>query len=232
MKAQVAQAVKTALAKETENKQVGFEPERNVLHNSGITSGDSFAIIGKINQGTESIQRIGDKIKPKRLTVRGVVTLDDQTALGVVMPIYVRILIIAQKNIKIATQIGPAFAVNNLLKPAFDPNPEVPFLGYVQDLAYPVNTDLFRVYMDKVVKLVPTGATVGTNPLPQWTARWSYTFKSLPSSLTFSDADGAYCNNFAPFGCIGYAYSDNTGPDTLSTRLLSSTFTHLTFEDA
>lgn len=228
--AAVTQVVKRQIAKAQENKMIGNNVELDVLHNSGISSADCYPLVPEIKQGTESYNRIGDRLKPKTLSVKGLVSWQSEQKLQ--KDIYVRILILSQKNVKTGAQVAAA-AVDaaHLLRPN---NPAIPsgsFQGNTAQLNYPVNTDLFRIYMDKIVKLTACAAT-GIEAMPRQSQRWSYRFKSLPASLIFDDGNGDWVNNFAPFIAVGYAYCDGTAPDSVTTRLYSSTFSGLTYEDA
>lgn len=232
--------VKRMLDKRLENKAIGNVVEDNVSHNSGIGAGDCEPIIAPIAQldtttgFSSATQRVGDKITPKSLRVKGVVSLDP-TLQDTTQPFYVRILVLAQKDIKVGSQVlGGAVNASALLRPMFNTlagNDQIPFSGTAQNLLQPVNTDLFRVYYDRVHKICGTG----DGGIEQNAARafmWSYKFKQLPASLTFDEGNGDYPNNFAPFVAIGYAYADGTAPDVATTRLVSNVYSMLTFEDA
>jgi len=235
LQAQVAVAVKSAIAKNSENKVIGWTPENNTYHNSGITPADCVPLMGKILQGTESYERLGDRITPKRLTIRGVISMRD-VAFNTSQNLFARIVIATQKTIKQGVQIGGGLvATGQLLKPNLPTSPQVSFSGNAIEFNYPINTDLFRVYMDKIVKLSPV-YTLSPNtsgcPTPSTTFRWSYTFKSLPSSMSFDDAVPDWVNNFAPFLAIGYGYADGSAPDTLAQKLVSFNCSQLSYEDA
>lgn len=240
LKAQVASLVKSAIARDSENKLVGWMPEPGVYHNGGITAADCTPILGQINPGTSAQQRIGDRLKPKRLTVKGVVSLTGD-AFSSTTPFYVRLIIASQKDIKVGGQIAAGIVdTSHLLRPGFDGaagSDQVPFKGNTMELNFPMNTDKFRVYMDKIVKLVPcstplTSPGVPLCPVPNWTARFSYTFKQLPAALTYDDGNGNWANNFAPFFACGYAYCDGNAPDTVTTRVTTNVYSALSFEDA
>lgn len=232
-KAQVMSLVKTAIARKAENKSIGNNVELGILHNSPIGSADCYPIIPQIAPNTTgaSYQRIGDRITPKSLTVKGLLSWNSEAQLQ--KDIYVRILILAQKNVKTGAQVlAGAVDAGNLLKPNSPAIPLNTFGGLAENLHYPVNTDLFRVYMDKTVKLTGNKAGTAVESIQRQSTKWSYRFKSMPTALTFDDGNGNWVNNFAPFVAIGYAYPDGTGPDTVNTLLISHTFSMLSFEDS
>lgn len=226
------------LAKNIENKRIGNTIEYSVQHNSPIGSADCKAIvpaippIGAGGGVTSNSQRIGDRVKPKALVVKGVVSL--QLATPVQRDVYVRVIIAAQKSIKVGAQVNAGNVdTDHLLRPSYPGAglDQAPFSGYTMDLEYQVNKDLFHVYMDKIIKLHAC-AEGGVESLGRYSARWSYKFKKLPSTFTFDEGTGDWPNNFAPFHAIGYAYSDGTAPDTVATPLVNNTYSYLEFEDA
>lgn len=224
------------MARNLENKRVGYQAETAVAHNSAISGADCEPLIPEIvpinDNSTQSTttMRIGDKIRPKSLLVRGIVSLKASNANSTAQDIYVRVILAAQKSIKVGSQVlAGSVDANRLLKPGFDTADQVQFTGQTEELNYPVNTDAFRVYYDKIFKL--HGPT-DTSAFPVYSRRWSYRFKNLPAQLTFDDGNGDWPNNFAPFVAVGYAYPDGTSPDTVTTKIISTTTSFLEFEDA
>lgn len=223
------------IARNAENKRVGFQVETGVTHNSAISGADCEPLVQQItpindnNTQSTTTMRIGDKIKPKRLTVKGVVSLRPENANSTAQDIYVRVVIASQKSIKVGSQVlAGNVDANRLLKPGFATDDQVQFAGETEELSYPINTDAFKVYYDKIFKL--HSATDGS-AIPVYSKRWSYRFKTLPASLTFDDGNGDWPNNFAPFVAIGYAYADGSGPDVLTQKLITHTTSFLEFED-
>lgn len=220
-----------------ENKKIGNQVELNVAHNSGIGAGDPQALIPEIEPidsaaGSTSMQRMGDRIKPKSLRVGGVVCIN--TGANTNQQIYARVMVLAQKSIKVGSQVnGGGVAVTSLMRPGYGGvgGSEQPFSGATIEGAWEVNRDLFRVYYDKTFKLGLSIPISQQANLHQGT-RWSYKFKKLPAALTFDETNGNWVNNFAPFVCIGYYYADGSAPDVVATRLITNTYATLEFEDA
>jgi len=235
LKEAVTQIVKTQIARNAENKQVGWEVESDVQHNSGIGAADCVPVVQQITQGVTAYQRLGDRVKPKSLRLKGVISWNSDDC-NTTQNIYARILILSQKNIKTGAAVaGGGVDTARLLKPSIAATPEIPFSGNTMDLNTPVNTELFRVYMDKTVKLTASLVTGGgREAMPLYSARWSKLFKStnLPASFTYDAGNGDWANNFAPFMAIGYAYSDGSTPDTVTTKLISNVLAVLDYEDA
>jgi len=220
---------KRVTAKAIPNKTVGFILENVVNHNSALLGGDMNPVIQQIAVGANEWEREGNRIKPKSLVVRGV--LSQKVGYPDTQAVYVRVVIAQQKTVRSVSNYNN-LDPQHLLKSNYGPGPqELPFSGNHIELNYPINRDLFRVYMDKIILLTPTDTLTG-EPHVGSTKRWSYRFKQLPSSLTFDQGGGDYPNNFAPFCAIGYAYANGTAPDSVSTRVTHSVFSQLSFEDA
>lgn len=230
--------VKTLLGRKTENKAVGWTVESSVSHNSAIGAADCVPLLQDIGPldatggFNTSVQRIGDKIQPKSLRVRGCVSI--KTDQNTTQNLYVRVIIASQKDIKVSSGII-AGGVNAaaLLRPMLNTAAgadEAAYTGSTQSSLQPINTDLFRVYYDKTFLICPASNQTVENTKGSF--RWDYDFKSLPANLTYDNTNGNYANNFAPFMALGYCYADGTAPDTVTTRIVSNTYSLLTFEDA
>lgn len=220
---------KRATARAILNKHIGWQVEALTDHNSLITNPDCYPLVQQIAKGDAIYERNNDRIKTKSLTVKGQISLNpdynpDTKAM------YVRVVIAQQKTVRSVGQYGNLDTAH-LLKPTFAGASEQAFGGGEPQIAYPINRDLFRVYMDKVFLITPTGAASG-NPRTGAQKKWSYRFKQLPSSLTYDEGNGDYANNFAPFVALGYAYTDGSAADTLVTRIQHSVYSQLSFEDA
>lgn len=238
VRAGVLAVVRRMIARKAENKVIGNKVEDGVTHNSAIGSADCYPIVPEISPidsatGSTATQRIGDRITPKALTVRGVLSINPEQGTNDVGDFYARIVIASQKDIKVGSVVsGSGVDAGALLRPGFSTpsNDQRQFTGNTMDLNYPINRDLFHVYMDKIVRFKMT-KTLTQDAWQNYSHRWSYTFKKLPSSLTFDEGNGNWPNNFAPFVAVGYAYADGKDPDTVQLKLIHNCFSQLSFED-
>jgi len=216
--------------KNTEDKEVGWTVEAT-SHNSAIGAADCQPIIRNIPEGTDGESRLGDRIKPKRLVVTGVLALDPNHQPDT-KPMICRVIIASQKDIKVATSVTAGNVdTNHLLRPAFNGAPEVAFTGVRAALNYPVNDNKFKVYMDKTFTFCPTSAASGF-PLNMAQYKFRKVIKKLPASFSYDAGNGDFANNFAPFLAIGYAYPDGSAADVTNTRIITSVHSKLHFEDA
>lgn len=229
-KAQVIQVVKKMINNDVENKEIGWQVEQTT-HNSTITVADCAPIIQTISNGNDGQSRVGDRITPKRLTVKGVLACNPAYNPDT-KPMLVRVIIAAQKNQKVSTLTPTNTDTNHLLLSADPGAPEVNFDGTRQALFYPVNSNKFRSYYDRIFTVCPTSAASGF-PLANEVKRFTYRFKQMPTHFSFDQGSGDAVNNFAPFLAIGYAYADGSLPDTgIVTRIATSVYSQLSFEDA
>ena len=111
MKAGVLAVVRRMIAQKAENKLIGTQVEANVLHNSAISSADCEPVIMEVSPidstvGSTAQQRIGDRISPKSLKVRGLLSLNFGTTPPVSRAdIYARVIIATQKDVRTGAQV-------------------------------------------------------------------------------------------------------------------------------
>lgn len=220
--------VKKQLDRNTEDKKIGWTVDF-AQHNSGISTADMYPIVQLISQGDNSYNREGARISPKSLIVRGTVSLVNVTGQPDNTPLYVRLIMASQKDVKVSTQTNLQCDSLHLLRPALPGSDQIAFTGTLLNLNYPVNDLKFRTYMDKVVKLTPV-----TDGSKETRGTQSYRFVKripCPKYMTFDTGNGDAVNNFAPFFCVGYCYQDGTPPDVVQTRIFAQVSSILTFED-
>lgn len=221
--------MRTMIGKDAENKERGFILEQDVVHNAPITDADVVPIVGSIPEGTGSNERLGDRIKPKSLMVRGIISTNPEYNPNN-KPLLVSIYILGCKDKKTNALVQAGAGMADLLKPNIGGTEQVPFDGSTQRSCYPVNDGKFRVYHQEHRLLAPGSVAAGTREFE--CLRWQYYFKDLPASLTYDEGAGDDANNFAPFLVIGYSYADGTVGETLNTRIISNCFAQLKYEDA
>lgn len=226
--------------KKVQDKRIGWAVESNVAHNSGIGPADCKPLVNTIvpidsTIGNTDQQRLGDKIALKYMRVRGIIALNPEVQ-NSTQTLYVRVLLLSQKDIKVGSQIVAGNVdTAHLLSPDYATAPgsdQIAYDGQTANTFMPINTDKFRVYYDKVFKLCPATNVTVQNEMNA--VRWSYTFKKdkLPTNLTYDAGNGDWANNFAPFLAIGYAYADGTAPDVVTLKIRSHCDSQLVFEDA
>lgn len=204
---------------------------------------DVMPCLPAIPEGDEVNQRHGRKVNGRYLYVKGYVAYDNSTIYGygsgnaVTMPahgIVVRLIIATQRNIRNCAGMNPsptgASTVNTdtLLAPYDGTTITKGFSGDVKDLMYPINKDVFRVHLDKKIKLRPqmlgtldsgTAWTMGQNGV------YFHTKIKCPPTLYFDETidSNSRPTNFAPFMVLGWADTDGVTPT--SDRIVRCTAT-------
>lgn len=232
--AAVRKIAKQAVQGEAETMEVTRLVEDNVGHNSAISGADLQVLLPTINQGDDDYQRKGDVIRPLKLVVKGLIAAN-RTFTDTNQSLLVRVVIVSPKATKSAAVTVPLFATyaNELLQPNLQTGTQViPFNGNQAELLYPINRDQFNVHYDKIFKISPcasaeTGGGIEENPAE--VRMWSKTIK-LPKKLTY-DTGFNLPNNFCPIFGLGYAFADGTGPDLVSTRIISTVTARLSYKD-
>lgn len=228
-KAQVLSLMRKMIGKDIENKEIGNLIEDGVAHNSAIGNGDLKSVLPEIASGTDGSTRLGDRIKPKSLRVYGTVGSYDSPD---TRPIYVRVVIASQKDVKVGSQIGTATDPAHLLRTAIPGASEIAFSGNRNELLYFLNDNKFRVHYDKTF-LIAQGAASSGQPRVKDQFEFSADLtSSLPANLHFDEGNGDWANNYAPFFAVGYAYADGGAPDTVTRRISVDCYSKLSYEDA
>lgn len=230
-------AVNSALSRRMETKHVG----QNVVDarfNCTISGpGECYPILPNVTEGTDGHQRIGDKIRPKYLIVKGKLMYDTSQAGNYTPPNTVRLLILSQKNIKVSSEVSTLVDTSHLLKDNVGTDVARAYSGSNFDNLAPINTDLFRVYMDKKVRMrAQIEKNLGdNNTVLGYATQRTYTFTKkikCPATLYFDDGNGNQANNFAPFFCMGAVMDDDSGAVTVSTPWRCVVQGELYFTDA
>lgn len=240
--AAVTTIVKKAIHKEIENKRVGLHVVDDTF-NSAI-GGDAYSLLPPIQPVSSAASgastgnlRQGDRVRPRYLVVRGTVQWDVDYATNFYCnPATARLMILTQKNIKVGNAAGMAAVdLGHLLKDNIGTDVAHSYTGDAYDNLAPINTELFKVHMDKKVKLLPyyagnaasAGMASGTN------RTYSFVKKiKCPATLTFDDGNGVFANNFAPFFVFGAVFDDGTAPTTVRTPWRVVVSSILDYEDA
>lgn len=227
-KAAVLKLMRTMIGKEAENKERGFEVENGVLHNAPISDADVVPILGSIPEGTGSNERLGDRVKPKALRIRGVLGLNPDYNPNN-KPMIATVMILSCKDKKTNALVTAGAGLADLLKPNIGGTTQVPWDGTTFRSTFPVNQGKFRVHYQRQFRIAPGSLAGGTREFDY--IKWKYSFKSMPASLSWDEGTGDDCNNFAPFVVIGWCYTDGSAADVVP-RLVSNISSVFSYEDA
>jgi len=210
-----------------EDKQIIFQMEAAVGHNSAISNADLDACLPIVSLGTGDWNRIGARISPKSLVVRGTVYITSRD-MDINRPIEVRLLGFTQNDLRNCAQVADVDTAN-LLR-GFN-GATVPYDGTLTNQTFPINDELFKRLFDKKIKL--SEQIAGTYEGADFrTSAYHYSFKiKCPKYLKYDGTDN-YPNNFAPFMAVGYTYLDGSAPDEVLANVHNESHCHLKYEDA
>ena len=135
--------------------------------NSGISSAsECYSLMPQITQGLDDYQRIGDRVQGRYLYIKGYVQWDQSyistTLVGGTSwapPSTCRVMILSQNNITTGSDISTRADPAHLLKDNVGTGTARAYSGTIVDNLAPINRDLFKVHMDKKVKLNFVGQT-------------------------------------------------------------------------
>lgn len=233
--------VKKVLRREEETKYVGQNVVDAAFTFNISSPAECYRLLPDVTVGTAGHQRVGDKIRPKYLIVRGHVQWDYSQYGNILPPTTVRLLMLTQKNIKTSSDIASRVDVAHLLKDNIATDVARAYTGTMYDNLAPINRDLFTVLMDKKIKLKMKQFLSGTAPTTstqltgidgtQSTVAFYKKIK-CPATFCFDDGNGNQPNNFAPFVCLGAVADDNSGAFTLGAPIRLTCQSVLYFTDA
>lgn len=245
MAAAVRKIAKTAISRSAETKYVTTQSDRNF--NSSISSAtECYELVPQVSIGTGDYQRIGDKIYGKYLYIRGHVQWDSNflqqhSTTAYLPPATLRILIVSQNDIKVGNQVSTRAAVGQLLKDNVGTGTARAYTGGMWDNLAPINKDLFKVHMDRKVKLnwinwsmsnTGGGGQSESQAVGNDRTKYFYCRIKLHRTMKFDDANGDYPNSFAPFLCVGAVNDDGTSAWSLQAPYRVSWNSTLYFTDA
>lgn len=245
LKATQRKAVR-AIAKEVIRK----EAEDKFVSTNGTTSfnqtisgpGECYPLMPRVPQGVDDYQRVGDKVRPKYLIVRGTVQYDISSLAGTdwMPPNTARVMILEQKNVPYTGNVSSQVDTAHLLKDNNGTGVGRPYAGGPYDNLAPINTDTFKVYMDRKIKFNWFTRPINESSVPfvqgnvgNDRAKSFYCKIKLPSTLTFDPAGGNWPIKPAPFICMGGVNDDFDSAFSLSTTPYRMTWVStLYYEDA
>lgn len=217
----LTQLVRRIANRGREVKHVG-QTVVNAAFNQQITT-DVYTVMPDVTEGTDGHQRIGDRVRPKYLLIKGKLMYDLSMQGSYIPPATVRLLILSQKNVKTSLQIrNNEIDTAHLLKDNIGTDVGRAYVGGPFDNLAPINKDLFTVHMDRKVKMrAQIEKEVGNNnTVLGYATQRTVTFTckiKCPASLTFDDGNLNTPNNFAPFFCVGGVNDDDSAAFTVST---------------
>lgn len=216
-----------------------------VSFNASISSNSEvYPLLPQISQGTNSNNRFGDKIRPKRLRVDFVITANGTLSSSQINQI--RLFVLQDKSIRNSNDLRSI--------PVTQPGTPITaqlidfggtvggFSGIPDHIMRRVNKQRYQVFHDRVFEVL-SGSGQTPNPINAYTGTQQYVSGEqcykvsfvipTPAVLVYSGQVDTWPTNFAPFMCLGYVQPDgNALPDFLLQRVVCNWVAHLDYEDA
>ena len=214
--------------------QAGGQP---VLFNAAITApSEQYNLLPSVVQGTDSHNRIGDKIRPKSLRVEVYVTANGTLTTSMLQR--VRVFMLEDKTLKSWVNLTSSPIATQLLDfGAFLGG----FSGLPNTELIRVNKRRYKVIKDKILTLSKgtgltpnTGGINGTQTFVSAQQYHKFTVRiPTPAVLHYASPGDSYPTNFAPFLIAGYTQPDgDVAPDSGVTKVAINFSAHLDYEDA
>lgn len=208
-----------------------------VLFNASITApSEQYNLLPAVVQGTDSFNRIGDKIRPKSLRVEIYITANGLLTTSMLQR--VRLFMLEDKTLKSWSSLASSPIATQLLDFGS-------FLGGFSGLPncdlIRVNKRRYKVIKDKSMTLAKgtgltpnTGGINGTQTFVGTQQYYKMTVKiPTPAVLHYASPGDSYPTNFAPFMILGYTQPDgDVAPDSGVQKVAVQFSSHLDYEDA
>lgn len=237
-KAQVISLMRKMISRSEETKMRCSGVWAGVQFNSAISGvADCYKALPDVVDGTANFNRIGERIKPKALVLRGTVAIN-YTQPNSIAP-EVHLFVVSHKSKKsysalnAASGAGYSEIVDNLYD--FGNGTNGPFDGTVPPTLYPLNTKTLRILAHKKLDLaVSTQASTSNRESSSDRRQRRFTIKlKVPSVLTYDESiDTSYPTNYAPVLMLGFTYPDGQSPSVIVTPVLASCTFTLLYDDA
>ena len=250
----------SVLKRNVENKQNSIQLFNQTPVNGGglqvlqnNTSGKiSPTIMPTLLQGVAVNQRIGNKVKPQSLRIKGYVNSLEYDAITNTnqRPFYAHIWVVVDKSIK-APYDNAGTAIYNKNPSNFKRNASnpVPFDGSIMNSLYGYNTDSYvilahrRIKLDSMQPTTPVGATTpsyviqdSVNNGAVYAKPFSISIKKLPKQLLFDEDDLASSQyiptNFNPLMYVALQNMDGSLSSYTQQRFAITAESVLYYEDA
>lgn len=211
-------------------------------------------VIPTLMQGTAVNQRIGNKVKPQSIKIKGYVRSLDYDAVTNIntRPMYAHIWLVIDKSIRAPyNKDGTQLYNNNPSNFKRNANDPVPFDGSIMNALYGYNTDAYSVLAHRRIKLdcmQPTTIVGATTPLAvvQDSINNGFVYakpfnivlkgRKLPKQLLYDEDDTGsglnQCTNFNPLFYVALQNADGTLSSYQQLRFAISAQSTLYYEDA
>jgi len=214
--------IKSVINNNVETKHVGGIVENAGLHNAFISSADLFGVLPPLSQGVDAFERIGDKIKPVSLRLKGCLSFNGNYTSA--SPLIIKLYVLQWKPQRDSVGGFASVPVAQLLDAG---GSLTSFDGSAIRAMLPINKNDFDVLATRTFKI---SDSANENHKCE-TASYNISVP-LPARLLYQAGGRTSPSNFAPFMCIGWYYEDGAIPAAEDAYVYNTTHAMLYFKDA
>lgn len=237
----VAKLVDRRIDKDNESHHQGYWWRRTQFTNkiSDDPANRIITIIPNVPTGATRADRLGAQIKLTRLSIKGKIDIpaDDNPIVGNGdrAQIYVRLMVLSSKKFREIQEVRSNWNAGSSLNDSFFKVSDVgqaPTGQYV-DMLRPINSEAFTTHYDRVIKMNRNAFTgdiaEGYAPQRPVSKDFKINLKVKNKLLKYDDNTSVQPDNFQPFVCALFAYSNGSIP-TLSAVPFMEYLTAMSFK--
>jgi len=218
--------VDRAIARNTENKRITYDSGLVAFNTSVTSSGDLNYLLPTISQGTMSYNRIGTKIKIKKLVVRGHLIWEGTSTSGF-QKVGARLMVLKSKKVPNNNVSSVATELNYLLEAGGGSYQT--YNGEVGDLHAPINKKAFAVARDKKHYMYQQGANA--DDLSRAVKFFTMDIKQARNKIINYEFETGTPTNWGWYLALGWSLLDGTA-SVSPTNMSMEYVVDCEFEDA
>lgn len=227
----VSNAVKSyvdrAISRNTENKRITTNSGYLNFNNTISATGDIKFTLPTINQGTKSYERIGTKIRIKKMVIRGHLNWEG-TSTASLQKIGVRMMLLKSKKVPNSDAASVAAELPYLLEAGGGSYQS--FNGEVSDLHAPINKKAFAAARDKKIYMFQQGS--GADELNRAVKFFTMDIKQARNKVVNYEFETGTPVNFGWYLSFGWVCLDGNIVATTNYNLGVNYIVDVTYEDA
>lgn len=221
--------VSRAIQRNTENKRIIYSSNYLSFNNQINSASDLNVLLPTIGQGYASYQRIGTKIRIKKLVIRGQITMTGSATAGL-QRFGVRQMIIKSKAFPNAQVLNNPGELNYLLETSGGGYQG--FNGLNPDSLFcPVNRKAWAVARDKKHYMYMDSTNQATDDLSHASKYFSIDLKQARNKIINMEFESGTATNFGWFMAFGWNDLTNVNLSTTNTNISVVYTVDITYED-
>lgn len=197
--------VDRAIARNSETKRITYDSGLVAFNTSVTSSGDLNYLLPTIGQGTTSYNRIGTKIKIKKLVVRGHLIWEGTSTSGF-QKVGARLMVIKSKKVPNSDVSSVASELNYLLEAGGGSYQT--YNGEVGDLHSPINKKAFAVARDKKHYMYQQGSNA--DDLSRAVKFFTMDIKQARNKIINYEFESGTPTNWGWYLALGWSLLDGT----------------------